>query len=155
VARGVPDRAPSAARPEGVVAVKLVKRSLLAIAVLAGELGALYVAMAERVEVVVVHTGDTSGDHATRVWVVDDAGSAWLRTGADNATWLPRLRTNPEITLERGGAVQPFRAVVVEDDATVARVNELSLAKYGWSEQLLRAITPADARQLAIRLDPR
>ncbi len=123
--------------------------------VLAAALGALYIAMAERVEVVVLHTHDAEGDHATRVWVLDDGGSAWLRTGADNATWLPRLRATPAIEVERQGATQPFTAVVIEDPATVARINELSLAKYGWSESLLRAMTPSGQGQVGIRLDPR
>lgn len=131
-------------------------RSLgIAATVVVAALGGLYLAMAERVEVVVVHTRDAAGEHATRVWVVDDTGFAWLRTGSDNATWLPRLRANPRVELERGGATRPYTAVVLEDDATVARVNQRSLEKYGWSEELLRAITAADARQVAIRLDPR
>jgi hypothetical protein len=127
----------------------------VALVVLVVAFGALYVAMAERVEVVVVHTHDAAGDHATRVWVVDDAGSAWLRTGADNATWLPRLRAMPAIEVERKGAKLRFNAVVIEDPATVARINQASLAKYGWSESLLRQLTPPDHHQVAIRLDPR
>jgi len=135
--------------------VKVIVWLGVAMAVLALALGALYVAMAERVEVVVVHTHDAAGDHATRVWVVDDGSHAWLRTGADNASWLPRLRAHPAIELERGGATRPFDAVVLDDAASVARVNELSRAKYGWSEALLRALSPASHRQVAIRLDPR
>lgn len=135
--------------------MKLAKGIGIAVVVLALALGGLYLAMAERVEVVVVHTRDASGDHATRVWVVDDAGFAWLRTGADNDTWLARLRSNPAVELERGGATKAYTAVVLDDEATVARVNQLSLEKYGWSEDLLRALTPADAKQVAIRLDPR
>ena len=127
----------------------------VAVLLLAAALGALYVAMAERVEVVVVHTHDAAGDHATRVWVVDDASSAWLRTGADNATWLPRLRATSAVEVERQGAAQPFTAVVIEDPTTVARINELTLAKYGWSESLLRAMTPDGHSQVAIRLAPR
>ncbi len=135
--------------------MKILKWLGISIIVLGGALGALYVAMAERVEVVVVHTRDAAGDHATRVWVVDDAGAAWLRTGADNASWLPRLRVNPAVDLERGGATRAFSAAVVEDTATVARIDELTLAKYGWSEQLLRALSGAVHRQVAIRLDAR
>jgi len=127
----------------------------VAVLLVAAALGALYVAMAERIEVVVVHTHDAAGDHATRVWVVDDASSAWLRTGADNATWLPRLRATPAVEVERQGAAQPFTAVVIEDPTTVARINELTLAKYGWSESLLRTMTPAGHSEVAIRLDPR
>jgi len=135
--------------------VKILKWLGISLVVLGGALGLLYVAMAERVEVVVVHTRDAAGDHPTRVWVVDDAGAAWLRTGADNTSWLPRLRANPAVDLERGGATRAFGAAVVEDAATVARIDELTLAKYGWSEQLLRALSGAGRRHVAIRLDPR
>ena len=135
--------------------MKLVKRLSVVLLALAAALGGLYLAMAERVEVVVVHTHDTGRDYATRVWVVDDAGVAWLRTGADNSTWLPRLRANPNVELERAGATRPYRATVLDDAAAVARVDELSLAKYGWSEQLLRAVSGDGDREVAIRLDPR
>lgn len=134
--------------------MKLAKRLAISLLVATVGLAGLYLAMAERVEVVVVHTRDDAGDHATRVWIVDDAGAAWLRTGADNASWLPRLRANPAVELERGGATRTFTATVLDDAAAVARVDELSLAKYGWSEQLLRAVSGEGHRQVAIRLDP-
>ncbi len=127
----------------------------LAVGGLVVAFGALYLAMAERVEVVVVQTHDAEGDHATRLWIVDNAGSAWLRTGADNTTWLPRLTSTPAIEVERQGNTLPFTALVVADPTTVARINELSLAKYGWSESLLRAMTPDGREQVAIRLVPR
>jgi hypothetical protein len=114
----------------------------------------LYFAMAERVEVVVLHTHDATGDHATRLWIVDLDGHAWLRTGAENRSWLPRLRANPGVELERGGATAAYTAAVVDDAATVARVNELTLQKYGWSEKLLRAGGTEPGGQVAIRLDP-
>jgi len=135
--------------------LKAIKWLAAALLVLVVALGGLYIAMAERVEVVVLHTHDAEGEHATRLWVVDDGGTAWMRTGADNATWLPRLRAHPAIEVERQDATQPFTAVVIEDPTTVARINDGTLVKYGWSESLLRAITPAGNRQVAIRLDPR
>ncbi|MBM4382769.1 MAG: hypothetical protein FJ091_05305 [Deltaproteobacteria bacterium] len=118
-------------------------------------LGALYFAMAERVEVVLLHHHGDGGEQTVRLWVVDDAGSAWLRTGASNATWLPRVRSHPEIELERGGEERAYTAVVIDDAETVARVNQLSLEKYGWSEELLRGAGTAPTGQVAIRLDPR
>lgn len=133
----------------------MLKRVAIALALLLVALAGLYVAMAERVEVVVLHSHGPDGDHATRLWVVDDAGSAWLRTGADNATWLPRIRANSAVELERGGATLAYHAVVIFEPQTIARVNALTLEKYGWSEQLLRATSPAGAQQVAIRLDPR
>jgi hypothetical protein len=135
--------------------MKILKGLLLTLALLVVALGGLYVAMAERVEVVVLHSHGVDGDHETRLWVLDDAGRAWLRTGAANATWLPRIRSNPAVELERGEQTLGFSAVVIGDPSTVARINELSLEKYGWSEQLLRTLGTDPAGQVAIRLDPR
>lgn len=129
----------------------------LAIALAAAVLGlaALYFAMAERVEVVVLHSHGADGDHATRLWVVDDAGAAWLRTGADNSSWLPRIRSNPAIEVERRGETQSFAATVIAEPETLARINQRTLEKYGWSEQLLRSMGAGAGGQVAIRLDPR
>lgn len=127
----------------------------VALGVLVVASGALYFVMAERVEVVVLHTRDAAGEHETRLWIVDEAGSAWLRTSADNASWLPRLRATPAIEVERQEVLQPFTAVVLADPATVARIDERTLAKYGWSESLLRVLMPEGHAQVAIRLDPR
>jgi hypothetical protein len=114
----------------------------------------LYFVMAERVEVVVLHSHDEAGDHETRLWVVDDAGTPWLRTGRDNATWLPRIRNNPGVELTRGSETRAHTAQVVEDAEAVARISALTLEKYGWSEQLLRATGGDPGAQLVIRLDP-
>jgi hypothetical protein len=135
--------------------MKVLKSIALGLAVLGVGVAGLYVAMAERVEVVVLHSHGADGDHETRVWVVDDAGHAWLRTGGANATWLPRIRSNPAIELERGGETLAFDAVVIDDPGTVARVNQRTLEKYGWSEELLRSAGTDPAGQVAIRLDPR
>jgi hypothetical protein len=136
--------------------VTWLRRIGLGLLVLGLAYGALYVAMAERVEVVVLHTHDDAGDHATRLWVTDDAGHAWLRTGRANQSWLPRLRAQPAVELERGGATLPFTAHVVEDPAQIARTDQLTLEKYGWSEKLLRAMGGGDpANSVVIRLDPR
>ena len=135
--------------------MKILKRiALVLVAVVVG-LAGLYIAMAERVEVVVLHSHGADGDHETRLWIVDDAGAAWLRTGATNATWLPRIRRNTEVRVERGGAAHDYTAVVLEDPATVARINQLSLEKYGWSEEMLRSMGSEPGGQVAIRLDPR
>jgi hypothetical protein len=134
--------------------MKLLKGALIGLAVAVLGLVGLYFAMAERVEVVVLHSHDAEGEHATRLWVVDDAGSAWLRTGSANATWLPRIRSNPAVEVERGGAAVAYSAVVLDDAETVARINQRTLEKYGWSEELLRSLGDEPGAQVAIRLDP-
>lgn len=135
--------------------MKILKGVALTLAVVVLASAGLYYAMAERVEVVVLHSHGADGDHETRLWVVDDADRAWLRTGASNATWLPRIRANPTVEVERSGKTQSYQAVVIFQPEAVARINQLSLEKYGWSEKLLRATSSSTATQVAIRLDPR
>jgi hypothetical protein len=135
--------------------MKILKRIALVLVMVVVGLAGLYFAMAERVEVVVLHSHGADGDHETRLWIVDDAGAAWLRTGATNATWLPRIRANPAIEVERGGEMHDHSAVVIDDAASVARINQLTLDRYGWSEKLLRSMGGEPGAQVAIRLDPR
>jgi hypothetical protein len=44
---------------------------------------------------------------------------------------------------------------VVDAPESVARIDELMLAKYGWSEELLRASGADAGGHVAIRLEPR
>jgi hypothetical protein len=135
--------------------VKTLLRILAAlVAVLVLLLGG-YLVMAESGEVVVLETQDAAGTHATRVWVVDDAGFAWLRTGDAKAGWLVRIRANPEIAVTRGGERRAYRAVLVEDAATRDRINALTLEKYGLAEEILRAMMMDPAGATPIRLEPR
>jgi len=135
--------------------MKIVKGILITALVLVVGMVGLYFAMAERVEVVVLHSHGADGDHETRLWVVDDGGSAWLRTGQDNATWLPRIRANGAVEVERAGETKPYQAIVIFEPGTVARVNQRMLEKYGWSEELLRKLSSEAGGQVAIRVDPR
>ena len=131
-------------------------RRLFALALgLAVALGVLYVALAESGEVVVLETHDASGEvQRTRLWVVDDAGFAWLRTGDATSPWLARVRANPDVVLARGGERHSHRAVPVEDAATRDRINALTLEKYGWRERALRlGMDPSGTTP--IRLEPR
>jgi hypothetical protein len=131
--------------------VRILGIALLALLLLAGG----YLAMAESGEVVVLETRDAAGPHETRIWVVDDAGFAWLRTGDPTAGWLARLRANPDVAVTRAGTRREFRAVPVDDAATRDRINELTLEKYGLSEKILRAVMMDPAGATPIRLEPR
>jgi hypothetical protein len=113
-----------------------------------------YFVMAESGEVVVLETRDAVGAHETRVWVVDDAGTAWLRTGPQSP-WLTRLRANPEVAVTRAGERREYRAVPVDDAAARDRINQLTLDKYGAAEQILRAVMMDPAGATPIRLEPR
>jgi len=115
----------------------------------------LYLGMTETGEVVVLETSGASGVQKTRVWVVDDAGAQWLRTGNPKNSWLARIRANGDVAVTRHGERREYHAVPVEDDATRERINDLELAKYGLSEQLLRLFFLKPAHTTPIRLDPR
>jgi hypothetical protein len=130
---------------------RILGAAVLVLVLLAGA----YLVMAESGEVVVLETRDAEGTHETRVWVVDDAGFAWLRTGDQKAAWLLRLRADPEIAVTRGGARTEYRAVPVDDPATRDRVNALTLEKYGLAEQILRAVMMDPSGVTPIRLEPR
>jgi hypothetical protein len=119
-------------------------------------LALFYVVLAESGEVVVLETRDAVGAaHETRLWVVDHAGAAWLRTGDPASPWLERLRANPEVALTRAGERRAYRAAPVEDAATREQINALVLAKYGWRESVLRTMGMGPAGTTPIRLDPR
>jgi hypothetical protein len=133
----------------------MLRRILFAVAALAVALPIFYVVLAESAEVVVLETRDAAGEtHATRLWVVDHDGHAWLRTGEGSAPWLARLRANPEVAVTRGGVRGLHRAVVVDDPATQERINALELEKYGWREQALRLFGMETVGVVPIRLDP-
>jgi hypothetical protein len=124
---------------------------LLLLVLLAGG----YLVMAESGEVVVLETRDAAGAHETRVWVVDDGGFAWLRTGDPKAAWLLRIRSNPDVSVTRGEERRDYRAAPVDDPATRERINALTLEKYGLAEQILRAVMMDPSGATPIRLEPR
>lgn len=126
--------------------------AVLGIIVLAG--GAIYLASELGGEVAVLTTRDAADvPHTTRIWVVDDAGSAWLRAGQPGSGWLRRLETEPLVELERGGRARSFRAVPVRDAAARDKIHRLMAAKYGWADRVI-GWTRDSRNSIAVRLDP-
>lgn len=107
-----------------------------------------------------LRTTDASGaTFETRLWVVDDSGSAWLWAAAPGRSWLQRLRTHPEVEIVRGGEVARFRAVPVETDETRQRIGLRIVERYGAAARALALIHHALLRHaptaaLPIRLEP-
>jgi len=131
------------------------KRVILGSLVLLALLGVAYYGLAESGEVVVLETHDSTGAvHETRVWVVDHDGFAWLRTGDPKSPWLARLRENPAVAVTRGGLRREYRAVPSDDPALRERINALTLEKYGFAEQALRATMMDPEGVTPIRLEP-
>jgi len=89
-------------------------------------------------DVVRVITVDPDGDvRETKVWIVEHAGSAWLRTS--DSRWLANLRRDPNLELRAGDQVFELRAQEVEDSELLARVDAAMRAKYGWSDRVVSA----------------
>ena len=105
-------------------------------------------------EVVTLNTHAPDGDSARRIWVVDDAGHAWLRAGNPANGWLLRIDANPDVTVERAGVTTRFRAVPVRDDpAARDRIHALMRQKYSWADRIVSLIGDR-SKSVPIRLDP-
>ena len=107
-------------------------------------------------EVLVLETLDAEGQpQQTRIWVVDDAGTAWVRGDPDSG-WVGRLLASPEVRAERAGQTASFTAVPDRTPAARDRLNALMAEKYGFADRFI-AVTLGDGERagvIAIRLDP-
>jgi uncharacterized protein DUF2255 len=128
--------------------------ALVALSLAIGGFYALIVGASESGEVAVLRTYNPAGDAAqTRLWVVEDEGFLWVRTGHPNKKWFRRLLAMPEVELVRGGRTQHYRAVPVEDPQIRERVNQAFREKYGMADWIV-ALSGAASRRVPIRLDP-
>ena len=115
--------------------------------------GSLY-ALSESREVVILHSRfETDEAQATHLWVVDDAGAAWLRSSGRERGWFVRVAANPRVELERAGETRSYTAVVVDTPEAATRVTELMREKYGWIDALIEVVE-GGWQPVAVRLDP-
>jgi hypothetical protein len=127
---------------------------LILVAILIAFGGALYV-LSESREVVILHARDAAGaESATHLWIVDDAGAGWLRSGGRARGWFVAAQANPQVELERAGETRPYTAVVVDTAEAAERVSTLMREKYGWIDALIERIE-GGWEPVAVRLDPR
>jgi hypothetical protein len=113
-------------------------------------------------EVATLSTYAHGRDHATQVWVVDGEAlpgaspdEIYLRANSPHAGWLARLEASPEVDLERGGEVRPYRAEV--DGAASLRepLNRAIATKYGVADRLLGLVVdPASCVPVRLVPDP-
>jgi len=116
--------------------------------------GTIFLVSEMGAEVVTLRT--TGGDGATvetRLWIVEDEGFAWLRSGVPTASWLGRIEAHPEVEVERGGAWRRYRAVPVRDPATRDRLHARIAEKYGAADRFVSMLRDG-TQSVMIRLEP-
>lgn len=102
-------------------------------------------------EVVTLWTTDERGiEYSTSLWVVEDAGSQWLRAGSTESGWYQRLKARPEVKLERNGEVRRYQAQPRPGDTQ--RINALMARDYGFADRLV-GIARDESKSIAIRLN--
>lgn len=110
---------------------------------LAGDLGG---------EVVKITTFDAiRTPFTTKVWIVEQGPTLWIRAGSPGAEWYQRLIERSGIELERNGRVARYQAFPAKE--ATPGVNALMAAKYGWADWLIGLVRNRD-EAVAVRLDP-
>jgi hypothetical protein len=122
--------------------------------------GALFVALIFGVsesggEIITLRTLDEAGQpHETRLWIVDDGGYEWLRSGQPTSGWFVRLESNPNVEVARDHSTGSYRAEPVREPEVRDRIHALMAKKYGAAESFIAASRDGDL-SVAIRLVPR
>lgn len=104
-------------------------------------------------EVVILRTHDGDAEKTTHLWVVDDAGFAWLRAGTPGSGWLKRIDANPDVVVERGGQTYHFKAIAVREPVVRDRIHALMREKYSIADRLISVMRDANG-SVAVRLQP-
>jgi hypothetical protein len=101
-------------------------------------------------EVVKVTTNDAQGaQRTTSLWVVDDGGVPYLRSGNSDNDWYQRLVADPNVEVERDGVVA--RYVAQPTPERTEQINALMAEKYGWADAVIGIIR---RDSVAVRLAP-
>lgn len=102
-------------------------------------------------EVVTLRTQGADGAwRETRLWVVDDAGAAWLHSAGEE--WAARFAGASAVELVRDGATRRYRATPMPGPHP--RIDERLREKYGWADRWVRFLAPDTDAVLVVRLDP-
>lgn len=132
---------------------KLLKWTVIVLIIGLGALVGLERLAAERVEVVELLAMDEQGKtQITRLWVVDNEGSAYLRVGADGSGWYDRIQINDTIALVRGGERQEYEVRSRPEKSD--RINELMQQKYTWGDSLIAAMVGSREGSIPLELIP-
>ena len=105
-------------------------------------------------EVVTLTTFDAEQHpRRSRLWIVEVDGARYVRADLRGARWVSRLRTRPQVELQRDGVHERCQAVPVDDPAVREAVGNAMEAKYGLLDELLDAVRD-DEDTIPVRLDP-
>ena len=128
---------------------------ILPIIIFGGFFGLVILASEMAGEVVTVHTVAPDGTpKATRLWIVEDGGTLWLRAGVPSEAWLAHVDRTPTISLERGGTRMRMRAVPVRDAPAVhTRLHALMRARYGNVDAFISMLRDGE-KSVMVRLEP-
>lgn len=114
---------------------------------------ALQTLASERIEVVELHTVAQGGEKmVTRLWIMDDGGYAYLRTGADGSGWYDRVVANEEIQLTRNDQTLTYTVVPRPDKS--AQINALMRQKYGWGDAFMDLLVGSREGSVPLELHP-
>ena len=104
-------------------------------------------------EVVVLRTHAADGSaRATRTWIADADGAAWIEAAMPERPFLRDLEREPTLTLDRHGQPQRCRASVAPNPEGHTRIRDLLAAKYGWADCWIALLADTE-RSLAVRLE--
>jgi len=135
--------------------MRTVKRLGLAVIVIVALFALVTLAALEGPEVVIVHTRDTFGRvRTTRTWIVDHDGFAWIEAANPERGFYRSIMDNPEIELERHGALRSYHAVALANPDGHRLIRRLLGEKYGLADRWIGLLTDT-SDSLAIRLEPR
>ena len=103
-------------------------------------------------EVVVLKPIDGAGvARATRTWVADDDGYAWIEAANPERPFLLALAAHPDVDLARGGRVRRCHAEAMPNPAGHRHVRELLARKYGWADRWIGLLADTSG-SVAVRL---
>lgn len=130
-----------------------VRRLVVGSGIAAGAFAVVTLVALEGREVVVLRTRAADGsEHATRTWIADADGAAWVEAANPERPFLHDLEREPALVVDRQGRHERCRATLTENPAGHARIRDLLAAKYGWADCWI-ALVADTSRSLAVRLD--
>ena len=102
----------------------------------------------------VLRTFDVRGkDLYTTLWVIDDAGFAWIRANRPDRKWLSHVKENPNVELRRSGRQGAYHAMVYDKPEARAYVAPRFREKYGLADRWREWYDGSDT--IPVRLQPR